>query len=154
MPERAVPEVHLGQKIAVQVSSLNRTFDGVVANLSDNIDLQTRTMHTEVRVPNPKYELVPGMYASVQIPLHTAGNVLALPLQAVRTTGASKGSVLLVNGQNELEQRDVTVGLQTATEVEIVSGLQENDEVVFGEQGQYKPGQLVSPKVVEPPSSE
>ena len=48
----------------------------------------------------------------------------------------------------------MTVGLQTATEVEIVSGLQENDEVVFGEQGQYKPGQLVSPKVVEPPSAE
>jgi len=154
VPERAVPEVHLGQKIAVQVSSLNRSFDGVVANLSENIDLQTRTMHTELHVPNSNYQLVPGMYASVQIPLHTAGNVLALPLQAVRTTGASKGSVLLVNGQNELEQRDVTIGLQTATDVEIVSGLRENDQVVFGEQGQYKPGQLVSPKVIEPPSSE
>ena len=43
---------------------------------SDQIDTQTRTMHTEVDVPNPKYELVPGMYASVQIPLHAAANVL------------------------------------------------------------------------------
>ena len=39
---------------------------------SDQIDTQTRTMHTEVEVPNPKYELVPGMYASVKIPLHSA----------------------------------------------------------------------------------
>jgi RND family efflux transporter MFP subunit len=154
VPERAVPQIHLGQKIAVQVSALNRTFDGVVANLSDNIDLQTRTMHTEVHVPNPKDQLVPGMYASVQIPLNAVGNALALPVQAVQNTGVNKGTVLVVNAQNQLERREVTLGLQTATEIEIVSGLQENDMVVFGDQGQYKVGQSVSPKVIEAPSGE
>ena len=44
-------------------------------------------MHTELNVPNPKYELVPGMYASVKIPLHTAANVLTLPMQAVESRG-------------------------------------------------------------------
>lgn len=154
VPERAVPEIHLGDKVAVQVSSMNRSFDGVVANISDNIDLQTRTMHTEVHVPNPKYELVPGMYASVEIPLHTAGNALSLPIQAVQTNGTDKGTVLLVNRQNQIEQRDVVTGLQTANAIEIVSGLQEGDQVVFGEQGQYKPGQLVTPKLVSPPSAD
>src|SRR5579871_4919300 len=77
VPEQAVPGVRLGQKVAVEVSALNRTFDGVVTNISDNIDLQTRTMHTEVHVPNAKYELVPGMYAAVKIPLHVAANALA-----------------------------------------------------------------------------
>jgi RND family efflux transporter MFP subunit len=153
VPERAVPEIHLGQKIAVQVSALNRSFDGVVAAVSDNIDLQTRTMHTEVHVPNPKNELVPGMYASVQIPLHAVGNALVLPVQAVQNTGTGKGSVLLVNSQNQLERREIATGLQTANEIEITTGLQEGDLVVFGEQGQYKPGQLVTPKVVEPPSA-
>lgn len=154
VPERAVPDVRLGAKVAVQVSALNRTFDGVVANISDDIDMQTRTMHTEVHVLNPRNELVPGMYASVTIPLHTIANALSLPVQAVQNTGVNKGSVLLVNAQNQLERRDVALGLQTATEIEIVSGLQENDLVVFGEQGQYKAGQSVAPKVMEAPSGE
>jgi hypothetical protein len=48
----------------------------------------------------------------------------------------------------------VTLGIQTATEVEIVAGLHENDVVVFGNQSQYKTGQLVSPKIVEPGQAE
>ena len=103
--------------------------------------MQTRTMHTEVQVPNPKYELVPGMYASVEIPLaHGATNVLTVPVQAVQATGDGKGTVLVVNSANQIEKRDVTLGLQTATHAEIVSGLQENDRVVFGAQSQYQAG--------------
>ena len=154
VPERAVPDIHDGQNVAVNVSALDRTFNGKIVRFSDQIDMQTRTMHTEVQVPNPKFELVPGMYASAQIPLHTAANVLSLPIQAVQPTGEGKGSVLVVNAENRLEKRDVTLGLQVATQVEILSGLQENELVVFGEQGQYRPGQVVSPHVIEAPSAE
>jgi RND family efflux transporter MFP subunit len=147
VPERAVPDVHIGE--TVEVSTTGKTFSGKVVRVSDQIDLQTRTMHTEVEVPNPKYELVPGMYASVEIPLKRAAQVLALPMQAVQATGPDKGTVLLVNSANQIERRNVTLGLQTATEVEIVSGLQEHDRVIFGSQGQYQPGELVSPKVIQ-----
>jgi RND family efflux transporter MFP subunit len=149
VPERAVPDLHLGETVEVKVSTTGKAFSGKVVRVSDQIDLQTRTMHTEVEVPNPKYELVPGMYASVEIPLKRAAQVLALPMQAVQASGPDKGSVLLVNGANQIERRNVTLGLQTATEVEIVSGLQEHDRVIFGSQGQYQPGELVSPKVIQ-----
>jgi RND family efflux transporter MFP subunit len=150
VPERAVPDIHLRQKIAVKVTTLNRTFDGEIARISDQIDVQTRTMRAEVHVQNPKYELVAGMYASVKIPLRRAMHVLAAPIQAVQATEEGKGSVLLVGADNKIERRSVTLGLQSATEAEITSGLQENDMVIFGEQGQYRPGELVSPKLVEP----
>ena len=54
----------------------------------------------------------------------------------------------------QIEERNVVLGLQTAAQFEIVSGLQLNDLVLFGGMGQYKPGQVVSPKIVEPPSLE
>ena len=111
-------------------------------------------MHTEVTVPNPNYELVPGMYASVKIPLHTATNVLTVPVQAVQSTGTGQGTVLLVNSANHVERREVKLGLQTATDTEILSGLNENETVVFGEQNQFKEGELVSPKLVEAPGME
>jgi RND family efflux transporter MFP subunit len=149
VPERAVPDIHIGESISVQVSTLNRTSAGKIVRVSGQIDPQTRTMHTEVQVPNPKYELVPGMYASVRIPLHTAQNVLAVPVQAVQSSGEGTGSVLVVDNYHKIEKQSVTLGAQTATRVEIVSGLKENDLVVFGEQGQYQAGQVVAPKIVD-----
>lgn len=150
VPERAVPDIRIGQTVAVNVSGINRAFNGKIVRFSDQIDTTTRTMHTEVDVPNPKYELVPGMYASVKIPLHSVANVLTVPVQAVQSAGEGKGGVLVVDQVNKIESRSVTLGMQSATEVEITSGLQENEMVIFGAQGQFKPGELVSPKVVEP----
>ncbi len=150
VPERAVPDIHLGETVAVTVSGTNKTFDGKIIRFSDQIDTTTRTMHTEVDVPNPKYELVSGMYASVKIPLHSVANVLTVPVQAVQSAGEGKGGVLVVDHGNKIENRSVTLGLQSATEVEITSGLQENEMVIFGAQGQFKAGEVVSPKLVEP----
>jgi RND family efflux transporter MFP subunit len=154
LPERAIGDIHIGDSVAVEVSNADKTFQGKIARFSDQIDTQTRTMHTEIDVPNPKYLLVPGMYATVRIPLHTVKGVLTLPTQAVQTSGNAKGTVLLVNASRQVERRDVTIGLQTATQIEILSGLQENDTVVFGEQSQFKSGQLVTPRVVAPSEME
>jgi RND family efflux transporter MFP subunit len=148
LPERAVPDVQIGETVSVNVTTLSKTLQGKIVRFSDQIDLQTRTMYTEVDVPNPDYSLVPGMYVSVVIPLRTQQNVLTVPLQAVHLSGESKGSVLIVNDSGRIERRDVTLGIQTADKAEIVAGLTEGDEVVLGEQDQYKPDELVSPKLV------
>lgn len=150
VPERAVSGIRLGESVDVNVSGMNRTFQGKIVRFSDQIDLNTRTMHTEVDVPNPKYEVVPGMYASVKIPLHTSAKVLTVPVQAFQAGSEGKGIVLVVGPGNKIERRDVSVGLQSSNDVEITSGLQENETVIFGSLGQYRPGQAVTPKLVEP----
>jgi RND family efflux transporter MFP subunit len=154
VPERAVPDVHIGESVVVNVSGLNKTIQGKIVRFSDQIDTATRTMHTEVDVSNPRGELVPGMYASVKIPLHSAANVLMVPIQAVQAAGEGKGTVLVVDRNNKIEKRVVTVGLQSGANDEITSGLQENETIVFGSQGAYQPGELISPKQVEPSTAE
>jgi RND family efflux transporter MFP subunit len=154
VPERAVPEIHDGQTVEVDVSSLNRTFSGKIVRFSDQIDPETRTMHTEVDVPNAKYELIPGMYASVKIPLHTVTGALTVPVQAVQSKGAGAGEVLTVDATNHVQRREVKLGLETATDAEILAGLQENETVIFGEQNQFHDGQLVAPKFVAAPGGE
>ncbi|MFZ0981450.1 MAG: efflux RND transporter periplasmic adaptor subunit [Candidatus Acidiferrales bacterium] len=149
VPERAVPGIRIGEDVQVQVSSLNRTFSGKIVRTSDQIDLSTRTMHTEVQVNNASYQIVPGMYATVSIPLHTAANVLAIPLQAVQASGENQGTVLVVDKSNRIQRREVTLGIQSATDVEVTSGLNAGDLVIFGDQSQYQPGQVVAPKVVK-----
>ncbi|MGD0429246.1 MAG: efflux RND transporter periplasmic adaptor subunit [Candidatus Acidiferrales bacterium] len=154
VPERAVPDISDGQTLEINVSALHKTFAGKIVRFSDQIDPATRTMHTEVTVPNVNYELVPGMYASVKIPLHTVTNVLTIPMQAVESTGTGQGIVLVVNSSNHLERRDVKLGLQSTSDTEVLSGLNENDTVIFGEQNQFKEGQQVSPQLVTAPGME
>ena len=150
LPERAVGDVHVGETVTVQVANSKKKIEGKIESFSGQIDTQTRTLHTEVHVPNAKYEFVPGMYATVQIPLHTVQGALTVPSQAVQASGEGRGSVLVVNASKKIERRDVTVGLQTATDTEILSGLRENDLVIFGEQSQYRAGETVKPQVVTP----
>jgi RND family efflux transporter MFP subunit len=154
VPERAVADVHVGDSVDIEVSQAKNSFTGKIIRFSDQIETQTRTMHTEVQVPNPKYLLVPGMYASVKIPLRSALNVLSVPVQAVQSSGSGQGTVLLVNASNRVEKRDVKLGIQTAAEAEVLSGLNENDTVIFGEQNQFKVGELVSPQTVAVPGME
>jgi RND family efflux transporter MFP subunit len=150
VPERVVAGIHLGQEISVNVSALKKTFTGKVIRYADQIDVQTRTMHTEVQVANPSYEIVPGMYADVQIPIVSGSNVLAVPIQSVETKNTEDGSVLVVNSANEIQQRNVKLGVQTANYFEILSGLQEHDRVIFGEQNQYHAGMKVTPQLMQP----
>jgi RND family efflux transporter MFP subunit len=154
LPERAVPDVRLGETVAVHVSTNNKTFQGKIVRFSDQIDTTTRTMHTEIDVPNPKYELVPGMYATADMPLHTAQNVVTVPLQAVQTSGEERGAVLVVDASNRIQRREITLGLENATYAEVTSGLKEGELVVFGEQSQYKTGELVAPQVITPAEME
>jgi RND family efflux transporter MFP subunit len=154
VPERVVATIQDGQTVDVRVSGLNKDFNGKIVRFSDNIDPQTRTMHTEVDVENPTFEIVPGMYATVVLPLQTDRNVLTLPIQAVRISGETHGHVMLLGPDNKLQDRDVTIGTQGATLVEIASGLNENDSVVFGEQTQYRAGELVKPKPITPEGME
>lgn len=150
VPERAVADIHVGESVDIHITTIDKAFEGKISLFSDQIDPETRTMHTEISVPNPEYEIVPGMYATVEIPLHTVQNVLTVPVQALQASDETHGAVLVVDANNRIEKRNVTVGLEGAANVEIVSGLKENEQVVFGEQSQYKPGEMVTPKAITP----
>ena len=71
----------------MNVPVLHRTFPGRVTRFADKIQMSTRTMDTEVDVPNPGLILVPGMYAEVNLQIEKRTNALAVPLDAVDGAG-------------------------------------------------------------------
>jgi len=148
VPESYVKYVHIGDPVQVTVTSLNRVFPGKFARFSVDVQQQTRTMHTEVDVPNLDHVLVEGMYAEAVLRLEHRPNALAVPLQAISRQGEAT-SVLVVNASNRLEARKVQLGMQTDTDAEIVSGLNEGELVVAGDRSGLKPGQEVRPQTVE-----
>jgi RND family efflux transporter MFP subunit len=144
-PESIVPLIHVGLPVSVHISATGETIESHVARFSYDLHEDTRTMHTEVDIENPDLHIKPGMYASATIVVAAKPDVLAVPTQAVSTEGTP--SVWIVDGDDKLEQRTVSVGLQTANYVEVTRGLQPGDLVFVGNRSAYSVGAKVKPKI-------
>jgi RND family efflux transporter MFP subunit len=150
VPESAVPLIHLGEPVDVRVSALHRTFPGRVARFADEVEQSTRTMKTEVDVPNPKLELVPGMYAEVDLITDQRKNVLSVPVEALDGSGSTT-CVFAVRPSGKIEIVPVRIGLENAHRVEIRSeAIHAGDYVVVGSRSGLKEGDTVQPKVIAP----
>jgi RND family efflux transporter MFP subunit len=149
VPESAVSRIHVGAPVDVKVQSRSDNFQGTVARFTGKLNLDTRTMETEVDVPNPKLELVPGMYAYASITTEAAHGVLVAPVQAIDRQD-DKITVMVVGADGRLESRNVTLGLESPDRVEVRSGLTADDLVVVGSRARLKPGSIVTPKAMEP----
>src|SRR5205814_2802221 len=142
VPESAVPSIRVGGAVDVRVPSLKRTFAGRVVQFAEKIQPATRTMDTEVDVPNPSLTLIPGMYAEVNLRVEDRKHVLTVPVDAVEGTGSS-ARVYAVRQPGTIQFVPVTVGLETAQSAEIRSGLEEGDRVIVGRHAGLKDGDKV-----------
>jgi RND family efflux transporter MFP subunit len=146
VPESAVPLVHLGEPVDVTVTALHRAFPGVIKRFSDKVDESTRTMKTEVDVPNPNLQLVPGMYAEVDLITEQRKKVLAVPVEAIDGAGDA-ARVFAVRASGTVDIVPVRLGLENARLVEVRSGeIREGDQVVVGSRAELKAGDKVQPK--------
>jgi RND family efflux transporter MFP subunit len=151
VPESAAPQLHLGSIVQVHVLDLNRDFQGRVARFADALNDETRTMHTEIDVENPQNTLTEGMYAEVKLVLHGNKDALTVPVQAVVQAG-NEHYVLALDDQNRVQKRDVELGEQTSSTVEILRGLSENERVISAGQSDYLTGEVVKPKLERAPA--
>jgi RND family efflux transporter MFP subunit len=140
-----VKEVHIGAPVTVRVESLGgKTFTGNIKRFTDKVNDATRTMITEMEVKNPELEIVPGMYATVVLKVEHRSQVLAIPTEAVAS--AKNSTVDVINQDNQIEEREVTLGLETPDRYEVMSGLKEGEKVMIGNQSRVHAGEKVEPK--------
>jgi multidrug efflux pump subunit AcrA (membrane-fusion protein) len=99
-------------------------------------------METEVDVPNKDVQLA-----------HKE-NVLTVPLLAIQRDDSGHTTVLVVDSQNHVHQRAVTLGIQGSLLAEVRSGLHENDRVVLVNTARYKDGEAITPHVESQPSND
>ena len=144
VPESDVPYIQVGGDVHVKVNATGHTFTGKIIRFSRSLDTNTRTMLTEVDVPNHDLSLNPGMYAETTIQLLQKNDALILPAQAV-VQSSEQPYVLVVDATNHVQKRNVTLGIQTSNRVEITGGVQTGDNVIASGQTGYQPGEVVSP---------
>jgi RND family efflux transporter MFP subunit len=151
--EDYVKDISIGNTVSGSIVSMGgKPFSGKITRSSRKVNLDTRTMATEIEVANPDLTLVPGMYVNLALPVERRERALSIPIQAVPPGQTS--NVYVINRQNEIEERPVTLGLETPNRFEVVSGLKEGELVLMGSRSQFSAGEKVVPKVIEAPSSD
>src|SRR5579864_7764294 len=147
IPESVAGQIHLGDPVKVRVQALDAEIEGKVSRFADSLDRQTRTMETEIDFDNRNGRLIPGMYTETKLSLREKKNALTVPLEAVSRNG-DEATVLAVNAQNVVQERQVRLGLEDNTRVEVVSGLAEGERGVIGSRSEFHNGEKIQPKEV------
>jgi len=144
VPEGYSSDIRIGMPAELRVGEFaNRVFTGKVAHTSGAIDTASRTLLTEVQVPNPKSELMPGAYAEVTFRISSAEPPLLVPSNTLifRSAGAQ---VAVVDSSHTVRLRKVTIGRDFGTSLEILTGLQPEDLVVLNPPDSLSEGDPVS----------
>ena len=130
VPQDVAPSVRSGVSGNVTVREYpGKTFKGEVMRSAGALDEATRTMNTEIRVPNGDGALLPGMYAEVALTLPASHRVLELPATALMNDARGQ-HVGVVDGQRKLHLVPVVIERDNGATVDISSGLTGDEKVV------------------------
>jgi RND family efflux transporter MFP subunit len=148
-----VKDMHVGDTVSGTIVSMGgKPFSGKITRASWKVNLDTRTMATEIEVSNADLSLVPGMYANLSLPVERRENALTIPIQAAPP--GQMASVYVINSQNEIEDRPVKLGLETPGRFEVLTGLKQGELVLTGSRALFHTGEKVDPKVIDVPEQE
>jgi membrane fusion protein, heavy metal efflux system len=106
----------------------DQSWKGTIANVSDVLDPNTRTLKIRVVLPNPAHKLKPEMFATIHLAGHKASR-LTVPTTAVLHEGANS-FVMVRKSDGTYEKRSVTIANQEADKTDIASGLQPGETIV------------------------
>jgi RND family efflux transporter MFP subunit len=144
VPEEFSSQVKPGTKASMDVVSFpNRHFAASVTRTADAIDPASRTLTVELDLPNPSGELLPGAYANVhfQLPLNVSPRVLPASTILFQAEGPQVG---IVNRQNQVELRKVTLGHDFGDTIQIMTGVRASDAVIANPPDSLTNGMLVA----------
>lgn len=130
VPEDYVASIKPGVAAKLSIAGFpGREFPGRVTRYAHAVDANSRTMRTEIDIPNPKQVLSPGAYASASFTLRSPVRPLVLPANTLVFQQAGM-QVGVVDQSGRVQLRKVTVGRDLGTSVEVISGLEESDAVI------------------------
>jgi len=146
VPEVYAAAVHTGLGAYLELTQFpGQKFQAKVARTADAIDLSSRTLNTEVDVPNKNGQLLPGGYAQVHLQVGVTGTRLQVPVNALlfRSEGL-RAVVVDANHKTHLQQ--LAIGRDYGTALEVLQGLRPDDWIVLNPPDSLDEGMQVNVK--------
>jgi len=143
VPQPFAPSVRVGAEAKVAVRNFRgRVFSGRVTRTAGALDPASRTLRTEVDLPNPKGELFAGMYVDVSLDVAVSHQVVRVPSSAI-IADARGVHVAVVDGAGKVRLVTVTTGLDNGTTIDLVAGLSGGEQVIAAPPGGLTDGMQV-----------
>src|ERR1700746_2697827 len=148
VPESAAPSIRPGLPAHLELTQFpGRKFQGKVVRTAEAIDPTSRTLLTEVDVPNKTGELLPGGYAQVHLDVQVASARLQVPVNALLFRAEGLRAVV-VGADHKLPLQQLTIGRDYGVSLEVLQGLQGSDWIVVNPADSLEEGQQVNVKEV------
>lgn len=150
LPERDVARLKKGQKVIVTSDSFaGSRYEGRISTIDPKVDAATRNVQVEALIPNPRHQLLPGMYASVEIDAGVTENYITLPQTAVSFN--PYGATAFIVDEQEKDGKKMLVARQSfiktgptrGDQVAILSGIRQGEMVVTSGQLKLRNGASV-----------
>src|SRR5713101_6740802 len=152
VPENYAPSVRAGLGAYLQLTQYpGQNFQGKVVRTSEAIDPSTRTLLTEVDVPNKNGQLFPGGFAQAHLQVKVAATRLQVPVNALLFRSEGLRAVV-VDANHKLHLRPLTIGRDYGTSLEVLQGLDGNDWIVLNPADSLDEGQEVRVKELAQPA--
>ncbi len=130
LPEKSMGKVKAGQLVRINNYTLpGDTLTGSITQISPAIDPETRSYKGVIVVNNPKLQLRPGMYVKGEIVVASAKHAVVIPKDII--VSKQRGNSVFVVEKGVALERVVEFGIENPREVEIISGLKENEQLVI-----------------------
>jgi RND family efflux transporter MFP subunit len=154
VPESAAPSIHPGLTAYLELAQFpGRKFQGKVVRTAEAIDPVTRTLLTEVDVPNKNGELLPGGYAQVHLDVKISGMRVQVPVNALLFRSEGLRAVV-IDANHKTHLQPLTIGRDFGITLEVLEGLTTNDWIVLNPADSLEDNQQVNVKEagIKPPS--
>jgi RND family efflux transporter MFP subunit len=153
VPEMYSPSVRAGLGAFLELAQYpGQTFQGKVVRTAEAIDLTSRTLLTEVDVPNKGGQLFPGGYAQVHLQVKVAASRVQVPVNALLFRAEGLRAVV-VDANHKTHLRQLTIGRDYGTSLEVLQGLEPADWIVLNPADSLEDGQEVRVKQVASPDA-
>ena len=125
-----VMQLHIGSQATLTVPGLSDPYPAKVTLISPALDTGSSTVEVWVRAENPKQTLKAGTPVHVSITGNAISHATILPLEALQTAQDGSHFVMVVSAHNTAQKKNVTIGIQTRTQVQILTGISPSDKVI------------------------
>jgi membrane fusion protein, multidrug efflux system len=152
VPQQAVDQVKIGQQVAVKIDAYkDQTFTGEISAVNPKVDATSRNVQIRATLKNADHKLLPGMYATVEIPTGGPQSLITLPQTAIAYNPYgntvyivdTKGNDASGKPQQIARQTFVTTGATRGDQVAVLKGVNEGEMVVTSGQIKLHNGSIV-----------
>jgi multidrug efflux system membrane fusion protein len=152
VPQAYASSMKVGVKATVTLQEFpGQKFSGTIVRTADAIDMSTRTLNTEVDVPNKDGKLLPGSFGQVHFAVANAVERIMVPVNAMLFR-AEGPQVAVVGSDDKVQLRSIVIGRDFGTTLEVLGGIEASDHIIINPSDSLEAGQQV--RIAEPNQSQ